>query len=463
MQKFNQYMERIAVLRKSADVRLKYALLLACILFAVLLCVVQMMANKVLILLCLGVFLALMAFGTLKGVALPLLLFFLPWAAALKINADGTSFYTLALLMITLVSALWNKLAMKRYQWIGGIALSAMTLISKLINGDGIFAGYILFLLLLFLFPFVAREGVEKNSFYELILFFSAGVISAALLAGLFADMPNMEVYINVWKLGSLTRRSGFVGDSNFYSAQISAALAGSLYLLCHEKGKRKLCLVVLSVVLLYCGLLSVSKMFAIVAGLTFVVWFVYYIITREKTKYKVLSIVVVLAMVAVVLSIDVFMDLVKSLLGRLSSVVDFASLTTSRSNAWMRYLRAIFGELRILVFGEGYDPGAGLPRTSDPTLLRAPHNTPIQILYQFGLPGTVCLVWWFICYIRDMLGGKKTGGFWPICILCIGAFLPWCALDMMFFDEFFLIPSFVCAGISMQLHGKKKESEAEK
>jgi O-antigen ligase len=135
------------------------------------------------------------------------------------------------------------------------------------------------------------------------------------------------------------------------------------------------------------------------------------------------------------------FTDMVGMMLARLTGNQSLSELTTGRTDLWLQYLRAFDQDTLLLFFGKGL---------SDVLVNeRASHNTIIQIIFQFGLVGGVMMAAWLICYARNLMSGVKVrmSQLTQLGILLIGAIGPWMALDLLFFDEFFLMPIYVCLG----------------
>ena len=91
-----------------------------------------------------------------------------------------------------------------------------------------------------------------------------------------------------------------------------------------------------------------------------------------------------------------------------------------------------------MLLFGEGFSHIA----IKD----QVPHNTLIQIIYEFGLVGTPFLAMWIIYFFRDTYGSGRLrrDQLFNILMVATGAFLPWMALDILYFNEFFLFQMYV-------------------
>ena len=126
----------------------------------------------------------------------------------------------------------------------------------------------------------------------------------------------------------------------------------------------------------------------------------------------------------------------------RFSNTSNLSDFTTGRIDLWSKYLEALTDDPLLLLFGKGF--------TSVLIFDKASHNTIIQVIYQFGLIGSGFLIAWIVCSVRILLG--KTKVYWSdlaqIFILLLGTFGPWMALDLLFFDEFFLMPVYVCVAI---------------
>ena len=80
-----------------------------------------------------------------------------------------------------------------------------------------------------------------------------------------------------------------------------------------------------------------------------------------------------------------------------------------------------------------------------------AAHNTFVQIIYQLGIAGSIILALWMIQLLSSagkpkiphLSGGSRVG----IILLAISCFGSWFALDILFADEFFLIPLLFLVG----------------
>lgn len=424
-------------------IRSKALFLCACFIEAVWLLAAQTLGSIPILLPCLVCFLALVTWAAIENVAMPVMLFFLPFATLLKIRPGTISFFTLALLVIYIVYTIGGIRNIRIHHLVPALCLVAMTLIVKTLYGYEIDNSYILFSVTLMLVPFLTRELDTDYSFFWLTLFFSLGIALAAITAQYLAVFPSITRYIGIDYVMGVVRHSGYYGDPNFYSSHITAALGGILILFSNNDKKRKLFLLILIMtLLLYCGLLSISKSFLLVSVFMILIWFLDLLFRRGKVSIKLTLIFTIIIMMVFLLSSTMFTDMLDVMLSRFSGDNNWSELTTGRTELWANYFNAFAEDPLLLWFGKGF--------TSVTVGDRGSHNTIIQCVFQFGLVGCILFAGWMVCFVRVLL--DKVTIRWSnatqIAILLIGAFGPWMALELLFSDELFLLPIYVCAAI---------------
>ena len=154
------------------------------LLLALAVCVGQILGSTLLLLGILALFMLLMGWSCTQEFTLPALLFFLPWSQILRTGPDEFSFYTFAMVMVCVISLIKRRFWLRRYHMAAGIGLLALTLLAKLLDGSFLAFDYIAFMMMLFLFPVVKEEWVKQEyDFFEVVFFFSAGTVAAALCA----------------------------------------------------------------------------------------------------------------------------------------------------------------------------------------------------------------------------------------------------------------------------------------
>lgn len=415
-------------------------MLLGCMVISVFLCYGQIRNSKALLAVCLLAFLGFVVLSCGRNAVFAVLLYFLPWSPLLRLDNKSVSFFTIALLAVCLVYCLKDHLSFNTYQSVLAFFLVLLTLAAKLWQGNPIRNNYLFFVCMLFLLPSVVEES-NAVSFKEATLFFAAGVVMAALIAQQTAGLPNISKYINVHSYLSITRRSGFYGDPNFYAAHITACLAGVQLLLSRdEKRVHQLALLALMVLLIYCGLLSASKSFVLTTAGLFLAWVPILLEKGHRTsKFRLL--LGILCAGAVIVSSSAFEPLFEVIDERFSYAANISQLTTKRTDLWMDYLNEFAHNVSLTLLGHGY--------TSVTLHGWASHNTIIQSVYQFGLLGAPLLFIWVALTLKRVRQGlKDSRSNWRYTLLMlVGVVIPWIALDILFFDEFFLLPVYVVLG----------------
>lgn len=435
------YVKRI---RTNGHIPLKWWGLVFCIGISGLICISKINGSSVLLYGCMALFFALCFVFSEYEMELQFLLFFLPWSPLIKLYPGAISFYTIALILFCLIGFAKCRFRLQKYQILLTTGLVLTSLIAKALQGNGFTNSYFIFFLMLLLFPCVLIDKAEKVSYYNLTVYFSLGIITAALTAQQVATMGNISKYITIQSYLRITRLSGFYGDPNFYSAHVSAAISGVLLLLFQEKQRnQRLILAILGVVLTYCGLLSASKMFITVFALLFLVWVPLILRRGGRFSSKVALILGVVCTTLILLSSVAFQELLRILGDRIAYASNLSQLTTGRTDIWKDYIRAILFDPLLLLVGEGYSPVV--------LEIKASHNSLIQAFFQFGVVGTGLLGGWAYDAQQRIFSGtirqKHKTGF--ILLMMTGCILPWMSLDILFFDDFFLLPAFATIGIT--------------
>ena len=424
--------------------RNKYNFLWLSILVAAFVALMQVLSNEVGLIIALGLFILLAVIASAYNMTVPILAFFLPWAPLIKIRPGTISMYTVVLLAALLILFLRNIKHFPVLHFFPAVLLFALTVSVKTVTNEPIDKGFIIFFCCLMLFPLVASEKEKKYDFYALVLFFALGIITSALSAKQLMVFPTISRYIVIHSYQSITRLSGYYGDPNFYSAHITAAIAGMLVLMFNErKASRRILLYVLLAVLLYCGFLSVSKTFALIMICIILFWILEVMFRRGKVSSKIMLILALLVGCAFVLSSVLFTDLIDMIVSRfIDSGSSLSDLTTGRTDIWNSYFREFEEYPAVLIFGKGF--------TDELVNDSASHNIIVQSIYQFGLIGTTLLLAWGWAYAKNVLNriSISSKNIVQSLILVMGAFGPWMSIDPLKFDELFIMPFIVFMGI---------------
>lgn len=438
-------------------IRSKTLLLCACFVEACWLLVAQTLNVTAILLPCLICFLLLVGWAAIQKAAMPVILFFIPFAPLLKLRPGTISFFTIALLLTYGICTVTGSRQIKVLHLIPALLLVVMTLIVKTAYGYSADNTYVMLAVTLLLVPFLVHEMDETYDFFWLAVCFALGICLAAITAQYLTIFPTISRYItiDVNAAFAISRRSGYVGDPNFYSAHITTALSGILLLLLKEtKRNKQFVLAALACLLLYCGMLSVSKSFVLISLCLLLLWVVTLLLQRGKLSIKV-TLIVALAIVGLfLLSSTVFTDMLDQVFSRFSQGSNMSDFTTGRTDVWVSYISAMFEDVKLLLFGQGC--------TRVILGEKATHNTLLQCIFQLGIIGIALLILWIVFFFQTLLRGVRLQKqqIVRLAMVLIGTFGPWIALDYLFFDEFFLLPIFVCMAVRF-LHQQQEQKES--
>lgn len=419
-------------------------MLVGCIVLALSVCFAQIIGNSMIILTVLVFFLGLVVLSNAADLSLPVLLFFLPWSPLLKLYQGGISFFTIGLFICCVGALIKNHFIVRRYQVILPFILLIITLVAKFFRGNSMSNSYVFFFAMLVLFPCITSEVVKKTDLWTLTMFFSLGIMVSALSAQHVATYPNISKFIKVDSYLSITRLSGYYGDPNFYSAHITACAAGiQLLLVSEQKKARRIYLIIAEIILIYCGLLSASKSFVVVFAIMFMLWIPIILEKRERGTGRVQMIVGILCAAIIILSLSGFQELFRILDDRFAYASNMSQITTGRTDLWIRYTRVFLHDPLLTLFGEGFS-NVNIGG-------RASHNTLIQGIYQFGIVGFPLLLIWLRTTMNTVFSGMEKKIPWKnLALIYAGVMLPWLGLDILFFDEFFLLSLYVTGIVSL-------------
>lgn len=269
-----------------------------------------------------------------------------------------------------------------------------------------------------FIFMMLVFNQNIRIDLRNILLFFSLGIITASF-AGLFSDyIPGLssfmvEVRLKLGEGNYIERFCGIQVNPNFYTMDISIALAGLFGLIIsrHAKASDYIFLVALSVF----GIMSISKSFLVVYAMLLLLLII------NLGKQNVFGLFRGLFVVGVLIAVVYFVAdkaYINAYLNRLlvdnSSGASFSSVTTGRYDLWKSYLDYIFGNTKVLLFGEGLGASNYQSKVS--------HNYFIETVYYLGLVGASL---YYLCFKtifpkRDFSFRRSLVNYLPLIVLLV-------------------------------------------
>ena len=159
-----------------------HRLIFLCILISGVLCVGHVTVNSLFVTLSIAVYLGCIVWTSMKGKVLYFLCFFIPWAPLMKFEPGTMSFYTIGLIAACLLTWVRYQISLQKYI-VPAVALLAMLFTVRTFYGYGIDNSFIMFGIMLLALPIMGYDLQKTYDFYYLNLFYSIGIITAALSA----------------------------------------------------------------------------------------------------------------------------------------------------------------------------------------------------------------------------------------------------------------------------------------
>lgn len=295
------------------------------------------------------------------------ILFFVPWAFAIKFSFDQLSLLTVLSAIYCFVSAIYivlHKQKVPIFYLSILIVLFLYSFLSLLISEAASLKGILSFLLNFVVIYFSVLFVRNKTIISTYILFHGLGLALSGGVNLLGRVVNPIDQYINSYTnyytvLTSsvlYTRFSGLDLDPNYFAIQALVVIACLAVILFSNhlvlSFKQKMTSYLLIVTLLFMGLLTLSKMFLI--SFVLFIMLLFSLLFKDNVK-KGFFYIFCLTSIAGVLLYRYYDYLYQAFLFRFFTEGNSASsITTGRSDIWMDYYMAITDDARLLFLGNG-------------------------------------------------------------------------------------------------------------
>ena len=329
------------------------------------------------------------------------------------------SFFTVLFFLVIL------KLTIKLHKisvWLV-VSLAVLSLYSLAFSGFSELSTIITMVSGILLLYYLRNEKLDTDINITVIVY-SIGIVLSSTLALLKDSLPTIELFVDesMLKLKGTeyaSRFSGLQGNPNYYTLDVTIALAAIVVLLYNNRNTKihTIFLVILSVF----GLMSVSKSFLITWILLILCWLFISIKQGVRKTIKFLIVAMIGAMVVYFFAYEYINSYIYRLIGDGSGTIE--DITTGRSEIWTGYISEILNNMKILFFGNG------LNTMSEEIGIRT-HNTYLELLFSLGIIGAMVL----LISLRISMGKIRLGQgvLIPIIILMIRML----ALGMLTYDN---------------------------
>lgn len=362
---------------------------------------------------------------------LPLLFFFLPWNGLLKINLESNTFFTLQIVILVVI-LLWKKTHIPKHIINLIILIFIYSFLIKLFHYDTFTPRY--FLVFIFLL-FISLTLNHQNKFIPkpeyILLFFSLGTLLANVSGDLLVKLPHMyelnkAAEAQIENEIAIYRNSAFAGDPNRNGANIALALIAILIIKINPLVKG-----VMSIILFYFGMLTVSKMFYLIAGIIVIFFSISILLTKKTAIEKIFYIIIVGIFMSILSTTNLFQNQIDNFLTRFEKTQGYVE-DTRRTSLQLDYLNYMAEKSQILVFGRGF-------LTDFHPTTNVAHNTFLQLLFGLGIIGGLV----YLITLYRIIKTKKipihgTGNKIKASLPILSIFLSLNALDYLSIDAFY-------------------------
>jgi|LSQX01.2.fsa_nt_gb hypothetical protein len=235
-----------------------------------------------------------------------------------------------------------------------------------------------------------------------IIRIFSFGIIVSSLVFLMIDYLPGISRYIisETYFVNAGVRQerfSGLINNPNHYTLSVNLVCMALLSYLVAKKAR--FIDVVFLIFLLIFGIYSLSKSFVFGLMVSIVISFVY-LLRHNPARWVKIGVMGFVVSAIVLQFIDT--EYIKTLVDRvlISDSQDINSYTTGRYAIFKMYLFYLSENVRVLILGNGmFNP-----------LERESHNLFIEMIYSFGIVGTLFIVGTYLNLSRAGLKVRKLG-----------------------------------------------------
>lgn len=349
--------------------------------------------------------------------AFSVMAFFMPFANIIKPSVNTTSLFTY--LTIILVIKLLITCKVVKVSFFVAWGFLFVIQIMGCFGNIPVLIKQSMILLLIYGY-FNSCKRIKKEFTVSLAVGLSLSCIIASFssfIPGLSSYMSNIKAYeISV----DVLRFTGLYSDPNYLSLTIVLALTALIILIKTKKISKKY--MIIGSVLIYYGLLTISKSFYIMLVAVFIFYFV---LSIKKRQYIVSGIFIAVAIALVIFLINDKSVLFDYIIRRLFYSSD---ITTGRTDIWLQYVKYFISNPFKLIFGSGI---------SAVTFTTVAHNTYIDFLYYYGIYNSFVFFLGVILALRNQRISFKLQNTIPMMYLLIMSFALSC---LQMYDFAFLL-----------------------
>ena len=360
----------------------------------------------------------------------------MPFAVVFKISPDSSSLFTYLILVSTLTHIL--RIKFNRNLLIVFFSSLLLSLLTQWVFNSFSYSDTLKFYtMILFSYIILSNKDLTKN--YKLIIMlYVTGVILSSIVSFSMKDLFNFSEYVINKNVGGgisdyrlQSRFSGLYNDPNYYAVNTILSLVLLVFLF-HKKNINYCLFIIMSCLLIFFSILTYSKS-SIIMLIIPVMFLLLSNLINKRYLINLIFIVLVVALIVLFFHLDLnFINVMKFRFNNnSSSLFDKNSflneLTTGRLEIWRQYINFFENNTFELFFGTGIG--------SDLVNNLVAHNTYIEMIYHFGIFGSILIVALFVLIIHKTGNSKNIFNYFGFITIFIMYFF---LSELFFFDMIF-------------------------
>ncbi|MBO5007458.1 MAG: O-antigen ligase family protein [Clostridia bacterium] len=246
-----------------------------------------------------------------------------------------------------------------------------------------------------FLLMGVVCSIIKEEDFQEVFKWYLIGFVISAVMGMFASQIPSLAAISNIDYLVidnyttqenryDIIRYAGLSYDPNFFSLSVCIIVSAILFGTKNNLGIKNLFLVLFLTVV---GFFTYSKSYVIMIAVIYAIYF----LKNDKNSIKRIIFGVMLSMLFIMIDRYLNLGIVQNIMRRFETDSATGNITTGRTALWKEYFYYIIDDVKIMLFGKGYNAHS---------LRKAAHNTYIEYWYHFGIFG--CVLWiayFYVCF----------------------------------------------------------------
>jgi len=271
-------------------------------------------------------------------------------------------------------------------------------------------------------------------------MFFIAGVLIASTMGALSDMVPGLSAFLRASQLKLegefINRFSGIQNNPNFYTMDLTIAMASLLYMIRVKKNAWFDWLLVIA--LFVFGISSLSQSFLLTILCTFAIFLFSGFSLNYRAMFRSVFAILAVILIGSQLYRFPYWNIYMARIDIGSGVdINLSDITTGRSSIWMQYLTLFLSNWRVFFFGVGL--------SVDAYHLKQAHNYFLELLVHLGILGSI--------FYLNVMGSifkpfhKIVKGRW-ICLLPLFALAMRAFAINLIFRESFMFYVIICVFI---------------